>query len=318
MGSTLEDDRRALPLWRRAALASVAAWLTACGGPPGIDARYDVIQLADGVALVAGPDGNVVAARGADGLLVINGGRAANAEALMGALAAATGEREIATLVTTDWRPEHVGLNAIAGGRGAEIVAHFNAGQWLAYGATDLATGEVYEPLPEAARPTRLIGDEGGEVALGDGAVELGYLMQAHTDSDLYAYFPAANVLVTGDVVRSDGWSMVHWPSGGYMGGLEDALEVLVAVGDDDTVVVPGSGPVMTKADLAAQAETYTDMFMRVAELVLSSQSPAEAVEARPTGGYHPEWTDADEFVERAHRSYRTHLRRDPRLPAIP
>jgi glyoxylase-like metal-dependent hydrolase (beta-lactamase superfamily II) len=303
--------------WAVAVLAGAAAWLAAACTAPEASA-FAASEIADDVFLLSGPDGNVVAAKGPDGLLVINGGSAANAKALERALARATGQRRIAALVITDWRPEHTGLNASAGAQGAEIVAHFNANQWLAYGATDLATGEVYAPLPEAARPTRLVSDDGAEIALGEGRVELGYLLQAHTDADLYAYFPEANVLVTGDAVRSDGWSMVHWPAGGYLGGLEDAFDALLAAANDDTVIVPGSGPVMTKADLAAQADMYADMFMRMADLVLSSKSPLEAVAAKPTTGYHPEWADQDEFIDRAHRSYRTHIRRDPRLPAIP
>jgi hypothetical protein len=74
----------------------------------------------------------------------------------------------------------------------------------------------------------------------------------------------------------------------------------------------------MTRADLEAQREMYLAMFDRISELVLSARSPVEAVAARPTEGYHPEWTDADAFVDRAHRSFRTHIRRDPRLGPIP
>jgi glyoxylase-like metal-dependent hydrolase (beta-lactamase superfamily II) len=305
--------------WRSAILAGVAAWLAAsCSAPSGEPAAYTTTKLADGLFLLSGPDGNVVTQSGPDGLLVVNGGAAKHARALERALQDAAGRRKIAVLIDTDWKPEHVGLNAVAGGQGAKIVAHFNAKQWLAYGAKDLATGEGYPPLPEKARPTELVSDDGAEIAFAGGPVKLGYLLQAHTDADLYVYFPKANVLVTGAAVRSDGWSMVNWPAGAYLGGLDDALKTLGKVGDDKTIVVPGSGPVITKADLAAQGQMYADLFMKVAKLVLTSKSPVEAVAAHPTGEYHPEWTDADEFVDRAQRSYRTHIRRDPRLPAIP
>jgi hypothetical protein len=74
----------------------------------------------------------------------------------------------------------------------------------------------------------------------------------------------------------------------------------------------------MTAADLRAQAEMYAALFQTVAGLVLDSKSPAESVAAKPLAELHPEWANADAFVEAAHRSYRTHIRRDPRLPAVP
>jgi glyoxylase-like metal-dependent hydrolase (beta-lactamase superfamily II) len=304
---------------RHAALVGGLAYLLAsCGQGGATDPRFNATRLTDDVLLVSGPDGNVVVAEGPSGLVVIDGGDKANADALLRVIARETGQSRVATLVDTDWHPDRTGLNEILGARGTEIIAHVNARPWLAYGGTDRAGGGSYEPAPNAALPDRLIPDEGGTIPFGEGAIELGYLLQAHTDADLYVRLPEANVLVTGAVVRSDGWSMIDWGAGAYLGALVDAHDALLAAADEHTIVVPGSGPVMTRADLEAQREMYLAMFDRISELVLSARSPVEAVAARPTEGYHPEWTDADAFVDRAHRSFRTHIRRDPRLGPIP
>lgn len=302
----------------RFAAVSAALTLAACGGPQA-DPRYTTSEIADGVLMIAGPDGNTVVGVAPDGLLVIDGGRAENAQALLDTIRAETGGRPVRTLVNTSWRPDRVGLNALLGAGDTEIVAHFNARQWMEHGGVDRAGGGGrFEPLPEAGRPDRLIPDEGGAVSFGDGEIELGFLLQANTDADLYAYFPQQNVLVTGAAFSSDAWPLIDWGAGGYLGGLDDAGRTLTGVVNDDTVVVPGSGPVMTADELRAQAEMYSALFRTVAELVMDSQSPAEAVASKPLASIHPEWTNADQFVDRAHRSYRTHIRRDPRLPAIP
>jgi glyoxylase-like metal-dependent hydrolase (beta-lactamase superfamily II) len=312
----LSDGRRATgPL---AAFAGALACLAACGGPEAADPGFSATQLAEKVLLVSGPDGNVVVAEGPAGLVVIDGGSDEHAEALLRFIQRETGQNRVATLIDTSWTPDRVGLNAILGARGTEIVAHLNAKPWLAYGGIDHPGGGSYAPLPEAALPDRLVPDDGATIPFGEGAIEIGYLLQAHTDSDLYVRLPEANVLVTGAVVRSDGWSQIDWGAGAYLGALADAYETLLASADEDTIVVPGGGRVMSHAELAAQSEMYLEMFDRISELVLAAKSPAEAVAARPTEGYHPEWTDADAFVDRAHRSFRTHIRRDPRLGPIP
>ena len=148
--------------------------------------------------------------------------------------------------------------------------------------------------------------------------MRIGFLQQAHCDSDLYVFFPGANVLVTGAAVRSDSWVMINWWAGGYIGGADDAMRRLLEIADADTVIVPASGPLMTYAGLEEHAAMTRTMFDRVSDLVLSAKSPLEAAQANPTGEFHPEWADADEFVMRAHRSFRWHLRRDPRLGPIP
>jgi glyoxylase-like metal-dependent hydrolase (beta-lactamase superfamily II) len=297
---------------------AAAAGLAACSGGTQDTASYETTQLARNVLLVSGPDGNIVVGVQPEGLVVIDGGSAEHAPSLLRAIRRETGTSTVTTLVDTSWLPDRIGLNVLLGEGDTEIVAHFNARQWLQHGADDRAGEGRYEPIPEAGWPDHTVMDEGGRVAFGEGAIELGFLLQANTDSDLYAYFPEANVLVTGGAIRSDRWPMIDWGAGGYLGGLDDAGRTLLAVANDDTIVVPGSGPVMTRAELAEQAEMYSTLFRRVAELVMSAQSPAEAVAARPTDGYHPDWPGADAFVDRAHRSYKTHIRRDPRLPAIP
>jgi glyoxylase-like metal-dependent hydrolase (beta-lactamase superfamily II) len=197
-------------------LVATLAVLAACGGPQA-DPRYATTRLADDLLVIAGPDGNTVVGVAPDGLIVIDGGAAENAEALLRTIRAEAGNRPVTTLVNTSWRADRTGLNALLGAGETEIVAHINARPWMEYGGVDIETGGTIAPLPEAAWPDRLIRDEGGEIAFGDGVVRFGFLLQANTDSDLYAYFPEADVLVTGGAIRSDSWPVIDWGSGGYL-----------------------------------------------------------------------------------------------------
>ena len=77
-----------------------------------------------GAWLFQGAGGNVVALPGPDGALMIDGGRAANADALLDAVKKATGTTRIHTLINTHWHPDQVGANEAVGKAGGVIIAH--------------------------------------------------------------------------------------------------------------------------------------------------------------------------------------------------
>src|SRR4051794_2400489 len=68
--------------------------------------QITTIELGAGAFLLQGAGCNVVALSGPDGGLMVDGGVAANAEALVAAVARATGSNRINTLINTHWHPE--------------------------------------------------------------------------------------------------------------------------------------------------------------------------------------------------------------------
>ncbi len=298
--------------------AAVAAGLAlAAIAAPASAADFTAQDLTDDLTVVSGPDGNVLVGADAAGLTLVDGGSAENADALLDFIRAETGQDNIAQLVVTHWHPDRIGLNETAGEQGAQIAAHDFTLQYLKHGTDNEIVGDL-APLPAAAVPNVQYYDEGGVLPFGEDEIRVGYLPQAHTDGDVYAYFPGANVLAAGGAVINDGWNMMDWRSAGYLGGALDSYEILLEVADDDTVIVPGSGPLMTKADLQAQFDMYSEIYDRLATSLKSSFSPEEAIAADPTGDYHPEWADADRFADLAYHSFYAHLRGNPRLGAIP
>lgn len=300
----------------KGAAALCGALALAFAGPAAAQ-EYAASELPGGLTLISGPDGNVVAGADASGLTLVDSGSRENAEALLRFVEEELGTGQIAQLILTHWHPDRIGLIDIAAAQGAQVAAHDFTYQYLKYGVESPTDG-VFEPVDPASLPNMRLYDEGGVLPFGEDEIRIGFISQAHTDGDVYAYFPGANVLVTGGAVRSDGWNMIDWWSAGYFGGLLDGLGDLLEIADDETVIVPASGPVMTRADLQAQFDMYTEIYDRLATMLKSAMSPAEAVAAKPTEGFHPEWAGEDEFVERAFRSYYAHLRGNPRLGAIP
>ena len=56
---------------------------------------------------------------------------------------------------------------------------------------------------------------------LGPLSIEYGYMMQAHTDGDIYVHFPKQNVLVVGDVLSVGQYPTLDYVTGGWLGGFD-------------------------------------------------------------------------------------------------
>src|SRR5689334_21629998 len=68
-------------------------------------------RLTESVFLVSGAGGNVLVVRGADGLVMINGGSAERSPELLKSIADQSGGLRVTALFNTDWHPNHTGSN---------------------------------------------------------------------------------------------------------------------------------------------------------------------------------------------------------------
>lgn len=286
-----------------AALRPMAAHAQAPGG-------IGTLALGDTLHVLTSSDINVVVRTSPDGTVLVDGGPADNGEALMAAIADLPGAGTVHTLFNTHWHPEQTGLNERMGRDGATIIAQENTRLWLAIDITYPDDGPHFEPLPEIARPTLTFYDSG---AL-DSGIEYGYLRHAaHTDGDLYVYFPAENVLAVGDTITAPGagWPVVDWWTGGWAGGLVGNLELLLHLTGPETRVVPSRGRVLQRTDLEAQHTMYNTLYERLSRLLNSGRGPAEAVAARPAEEFEPLFGPSDAFVEQAFKSLWAYLSPD-------
>jgi len=291
---------------RRAFIGSAACGAASCM-LPGLTlgqpaSRIAVTRLAPEAVVITGAGANVVAAADADGVTMVDGGLAEHSQALLDAVSGAFDARPVRTLFNTHWHPEQTGANLELAHAGARIVSQVNTRLWLGTDVKRPWEDFVHEPLPPEARPQVTFFDRGREIDLA--GVECGHLLQAHTDGDCYVFLPEANVLAIGGVIAGDRWPLIDWWTGGWFGGLVEGLETLLQIADEDTRIVPAEGPVIRRAELEAQRDMYAELFVRFRdELLFKGMSPAEAVAARPTAGWHADWPNRDEFVTLAFQS---------------
>jgi glyoxylase-like metal-dependent hydrolase (beta-lactamase superfamily II) len=270
------------------------------------------VRLADDLHVQTVGGINVVALTGADGVALVDGGPAEHADALLESVARLPGGGAVHTLFNTHWHREQTGSNERLGHAKAAIIAQENTRLWL---STDITwpwdDSHTFEPLPAVARPNKTTFDK-DRIRVGAKTVEYGYLRHAaHTDGDLYVFFPDANVLAVGDAVTSAGWQVIDWWTGGWIGGVVGGLELLLSLTDAKTRIVPARGRVMTKADLMAQFDMYSTVYERLSRLLNSGRGPREAVESKATVEYDEKMGRSDEFVTRAFESMWAYLSPD-------
>ena len=251
---------------------------------------------------------NVVAQTGPGGAVLVDGASAADSPALLDAVAGLPASGPVATLFNTHWHAEQTGSNEALAAAGATIIAQENTRLWLTTNIVWPWNGQRFEPLPEAAQPNLTFYDE-GEL---DSGVRYGYLRHAgHTDGDLYVHFPDENVLAVGGAASGAGWPLVDWWTGGWIGGIVGTMELLLALTDADTRIVPAHGRVLSRSDIESQFAMYNTIYARLAGLLNSGRGPDEAVDARPTQEYDAEMGPPEEFVRRAFESLWAYLSPD-------
>ena len=263
--------------------------------------RSESERLADDLFVIRIPgESNILAHTSSAGVLLVDGGSARAADAVMKAVASLPGGGQVHTLFNTHWHPEQTGLNETIGKTGRTIIAHENTRLWLTTDVTWPWNGQRFKRLPKIAQPNKTFYTSGKL----ESGIQYGYISDAaHTDGDLYVYFPQQNVLAVGDVVSNQGWPVVDWVTGGWIAGIVGGLQRISTIGNEKTVIVPARGPVMTAADLKTHYDMYGAIYDRLSKLLNSGRGPTEAVEAKPAKEFEAKMGNADEFVRRAFES---------------
>jgi cyclase len=300
---------------------------SAIGGAAGIALAAPVLRLAAAQAAEGAPDvvklsddlfvitirgeANVVAHTVAGGVVLVDGGSAASADAVMKAVAGLPGGGPVHTLFNTHWHPEQTGSNESIGKAGKTIIAQENTRLWLTTDVTWPWNGRTVKRLPKVAQPNKTFYTKDTLDSPVNGVV-YGYIPDAaHTDGDLYVYFPKQNVLAVGDVVSNQGWPIVDYTTGGWIGGIVGGLQRLQTIANEDTRIVPGRGPVLGLKELKAQSAMYGTIYDRLSTMLNKGRGPSEAVAAQPTKEFDAQMGNPDEFVRRSFESLWAYLSPD-------
>lgn len=283
------------------------AGASAAAMPRAIDA-FTVTHLTDDLLLISGGGANAVALSRPEGVLLVDGGDAGHSAALLTTLRKATGGRPVVSAFNTHWHWPHTGCNEALRKAGVRIIAQENTRLWLTEPVTLQWQHRTYPARPKAL-PTDTFFKGVRKLSFGKATIEYGYLPQAHTDGDIYVYFRDANVLVAGDVVAVGSYPILDYSTGGWTLGMANATRQLLGVVDDQTRIVPGTGPLQTKADLAAEHEMLATLHEDLWQLMRKGMGAADMIAAGATRKFDAKWGNPDLFITNAYQGLYGHVR---------
>lgn len=213
-----------------------------------------LLDLGERVAVVQGAGANITVFATDDGLVLVDGGRADHAEALIALLDERWPGAPIRDVFNTNWRPEHTGANEALRAAGARIHAHENTKLWMGARFEVKWEGRKHMPRPTEALPEHTFYGS-GRLEVGGVEIRYGHLKRAHTDGDVFVHFPAENVYAVGDLLAVVGFPIPDFETGGWIGGMVAATEALLDAVDAESVIVPAEGDVARRPALEAQLE---------------------------------------------------------------
>ena len=264
-----------------------------------------VTRLRDTLFLLQGVGGNMVAQIGPDGKLVIDSSVSTAASRVRDALSS-LGQQPLQLLINTHWHFDHTDGNAAMHADGALILAQENTRLRLSRPQRIEALGLDFAPAPNSALPQEVFSDR-AHLFFNNDELRLVHFAPAHTDSDVYILFKAANVIHAGDIWFNGTYPLIDDSSGGRIDGMIRAASELVTLADPETKIIPGHGPLGTKAELSQYRDMLVSVRDRVQGLKRSGRSLQEAQEAKPTSDLDKKWgagsMTPDLFVQQVYKT---------------
>ena len=244
------------------------------------------LKLTDRLNLLTGPGGNVIVFHGPDGKILVDGFvRPAwpKLKAVLDGISAAP----VKSLIDTHWHYDHADNNGNARAAGAGVIAHENTRVRLTQ-AHDLL-GMKFEPAPPSELPTQTFASGLTLNANGE-QVDLSHVAPAHTDTDVFVFFPNANVLHMGDVFFNGMYPFIDASTGGTIDGMIDAVNLALKRVTAATKIVPGHGPLATRGSLDSYGRMLAAVRDRVRTAKRAGKPLVEVQAAKPTAEFDDAW----------------------------
>jgi cyclase len=293
-------------------------------------AAVEVVQIRPNFYVIGGAGGNILMQVGQEGVVLVDSGTTATADAVLAAIRRIT-PAPVRYIINTSMDADHVGGNeklaraglsilagAVAAGAGLGDDLMTNAGGASILGHENVLmrmsapTGQQ-APFPVALRPTKTFAYRMYSMYLNGEGIQVIHQPAAHTDGDTVVFFRRGDVIATGDIIDTTRWPVIDIKRGGSVQGEIDALNRLMDLSiynlpiqwrEERTLLVPGHGHVYDKLDLLEYRDAVTVVRDRIQDLIGQGRTLAQVKAANPTLGYRSQygsdtgpWT-TDMFVE--------------------
>ncbi|MFM0334358.1 MBL fold metallo-hydrolase [Paraburkholderia strydomiana] len=252
------------------------------------DADLTIQPLRGNITVVMGSGGNITVLSGKEGKFLVDAG-ISKSQAKLQAAFDNIGSTPLKYVVNTHWHWDHTDGDGWMHAAGATIVAHRNTLKHLSETTHVNAWNWTFYPVPVNARPTLLV-DHKKTFTFAGTEIEVENFGGGHTNGDSWVYFRKADVLALGDTFWNGIYPYIDNEDGGNIDGAIHWANEAVARTTDHTIVIPGHGPVGTRAQLIEFRDMLVNVRNNVAALKQQGKSIDEVVAAKPTTAFDAKW----------------------------
>ncbi|CCQ11372.1 putative secreted hydrolase [Pseudoalteromonas luteoviolacea B = ATCC 29581] len=231
-------------------------------------------QLSENVYVLFGRGGNIAVHVGDDGIYLVDDQFANLSEQIKAQIASLKpGVPEF--VINTHYHGDHTGGNENFAKAGSHVIAHHHV-----HARLEDKHGADSDALP------RLTFGNDMTLHFNNEHAHIRHYPNAHTDGDAAVFFPKADVIHFGDMFfNTGGLPYVDVEGGGSVNGLLAALKDLNSQVKESTKLIPGHGPVASKADLVRYIELIEGAKAKMLAAMAKHDSEEAVLKADPLEG---------------------------------
>lgn len=245
-------------------------------------------KLSDTVYMLTGAGGNIGLSVGNDAVFMVDDQFAPLTPKIQAAIAKIT-PKPVGFLLNTHWHFDHTGGNESFGKAGALILAHENVRKRMSVEGFIEFLGMKFKAEPREALPivtfTRDV-----TLHLNGEEIRAMHVPNAHTDGDAMVHFVKSDVIHMGDTFFNKLYPFIDTSSGGRVEGVIAAADRALKMAGEGTRIIPGHGPLATKADLAAYRAMLNTVSTRVRNQVRAGRTLEQVQASKPTAEFDETW----------------------------
>ena len=265
-------------------------------------------KVTDNLYVLFGAGGNIAVNLGEDGVFIVDDQFPQLMPKILKAIGNLGGEG-VDFAVTTHWHFDHAEGNLALGPAGTWLVAHENSREMMKedHVINLVVTAYDQKAYPESAWPD-ITYDDDMQFHLNGQTVDLWHFGPAHTTGDTAVYFRGSNAVHMGDVYNNAGYPFIDAGNGGTLEGVIEFCSQTLARINQDTVVIPGHGPITDYRALSNYVRMLSTIRGRMLDLIDEGATLEDVYAAKPTAEYDEKLGDNTGFINRAYMSL-THRR---------
>lgn len=246
------------------------------------------IPVRGNIYMLTGDGGNIGVSVGQDGVIMVDSQFAPLSTKIQNAIENLSKE-SIRYLINTHYHFDHTGGNEKFASAGATIIAHDNVPKQMSidhdYKVLEMKT----KASPMEALPKITFSDQ-TKLALNNNYINAFHIPLAHTDGDVVVHFTKQNVIHTGDLFFNGFYPFIDTGVGGSIDGMISAIDRILPLCDQETLIIPGHGSLSKKKELREFQNMLKIVSNRVKDSIAKNMSLKDIIEARTLNDLDDTW----------------------------